>query len=89
MEMPVERVVSEVAEIMGDLLASTPLSAHDDFFLRGGDSLRAVDLISKLVECFEVTGSEREAELSSALTIGLFDSATPVTLASIIEKHLS
>jgi acyl carrier protein len=88
-EISVERVVSEVAETMGDLLASAPLSPYDDFFLRGGDSLRAVELVSKLVERFEVTASERATELGSALAIGLFDSATPRTLASIIEKHLS
>jgi acyl carrier protein len=88
-EISVESIVSEVAKTMGDLLESAPLSAHDDFFLLGGDSLRAVDLISKLVERFEVPGSDRAAELSSALVIGLFDSATPRTLALIIEKHLS
>jgi acyl carrier protein len=87
--MSEQRVVSEVAKTMGDLLESAPLSAHDDFFMLGGDSLRAVDLISKLVERFEATGGERAAKLSSALVIGLFDSATPGTLASIIEQHLS
>jgi acyl carrier protein len=87
--MSVERVESEVAKTMGDLLDSAPPSTHDDFFLLGGDSLRAVTLISKLVERFEVTGSERAAELGSALVIGLFDGATPGNLALIIETHLS
>ncbi len=73
---------------MGDLLASTSLGADDDFFLRGGDSQRAIDLISTLMERFEVPESD-QAELSSALLIGLFDNATPESLTIIIEKHLS
>jgi hypothetical protein len=78
-----------VAETMGDILALPPLGDQDDFFLYGGDSLRAVELISKLVERFGASHRDRPAELGSALVVGLFDNATPEALALIIDQHLS
>jgi acyl carrier protein len=82
-----EDIVLTVAETMSDVLAASSFTVQDDFFLRGGDSLRAVELISRLTERFGSSADGQTAELGSALMVGVFDEATPASLASIIEQH--
>lgn len=75
-------LTSSIAAEMGDVLSRTALSAHDDFFLCGGDSLLAVKLIKRLTELFQL--DDDAEELRSELMIGIFDDATPAYLASIV-----
>lgn len=76
-------LTSSIAVEMGNVLSRTALSAHDDFFLSGGDSLLAVKLIKRLTELFQLD-DDGAGELRSELMIGIFDDATPAHLASIV-----
>ncbi|MFC5833567.1 acyl carrier protein [Nonomuraea insulae] len=83
--------MNEVTEIvateMGDILACRPLLPDEDFFLCGGDSLRAVELISRLVARYE-PGSTEKSVLGPALLLVIFDEATPESIAGLIVNQL-
>lgn len=78
--------ISQIATEMGDLLLRPPLGPDEDFFLSGGDSLRAVELISRLVERFG-TDAESAERLHAALLLAVFDEATPAALAGILDAQ--
>lgn len=82
------RSAEVVATEMGDLLVRSPLAPGEDFFLSGGDSLRAVELISRLVARF---GPDEESadRLRAALLLAVFDEATPAALARILDTELA
>ncbi|MER5443680.1 phosphopantetheine-binding protein [Streptomyces sp. NPDC002790] len=77
-----------MAQTMGDLLSRSPLDHDEDFFLTGGDSLRAVELISRLTEQFAPDDAEKSAELGSMLLVAVFDEATPRSVSAVIQQHL-
>jgi len=76
-----------VATEMGRLLVRPPLEPSEDFFLSGGDSLRAVELISRLVARYE-TDERTGDELRATLLLAVFDEATPASLAGILTDRL-
>jgi hypothetical protein len=76
-----------VATEMGQLLLRPPLEPTEDFFLSGGDSLRAVELISRLVERYE-TDEQTADQLRATLLLTVFDQATPASLAEILDDRL-
>jgi hypothetical protein len=73
---------------MGSLLMRPPLDASDDFFLSGGDSLRAVELISRLVSRWHPAGGEAADNLRNTLLTAIFDNSTPEFLADLIGAHV-
>ena len=75
-----------VGRLMGDVLQRAPLGSRDDFFLCGGDSLGAVELISRLVER---SGLAEDAGdfLRSELLLTVFDNATPSALAAVVRQR--
>lgn len=78
-------VAELVAKEMGDLLSRPPLEREgDDFFLLGGDSLRAVELINRLSARYDARPEGEESELAARLLLAMFDEATPAGIASII-----
>ncbi len=77
-----------VAIEMGQLLLRPPLEPTEDFFLSGGDSLRAVELISRLVARYE-SDEQTGDELRATLLLAVFDQATPASLAEILDDRLS
>ena len=81
-----DHVAAQVSQEMGALLAGRTVGMTEDFFLSGGDSVRAVELITRLSERFRRPGDSAD-ELGSALLLAVFDDATPTALASIIEQH--
>jgi acyl carrier protein len=81
-------VIRAVAEEMGTVLSCPPLGASDDFFLSGGDSLRAVELISRLSERYAGDDADTAAALGSAMLIAVFDEPTPDGLAAALESAL-
>lgn len=81
-------IATTVAGEMTDILAGEPVAITDDFFLSGGDSLRAVELITRLTDRYQATRPEGDNPLGSALLVAVFDDATPQSLASVIERHL-
>ena len=71
---PVEDVV---CELFGELLDEPIVDAHSDFFARGGHSLLAAQLVSRVRDVFDV-----ELPLKS-----LFDAPTPAGIAKIVSDR--
>lgn len=81
-------VVGTIAREMGEILLCPPLAPEADFFLMGGDSLRAVELVSRLCVCYGGLGSPSpEHPLAAALLLAVFDDATPQGLAAVIMSN--
>ena len=76
--------VAQIGTEMGDLLMRPSLDPAEDFFLSGGDSLRAVELISRLVERYGID-DETTSRLQAALLLAIFDEATPAALADVLD----
>lgn len=81
--MPAPALVSAVADEMGDILG-TPVDDDDDFFVCGGDSLRAVELIDRLVQ----QRADSDPSMVSAMLDAVFEDPTPRGLASVLERHV-
>lgn len=81
--MPVPALVSAVADEMGDILGTT-VDDDDDFFLCGGDSLRAVELVDRLVQ----HQADNDPATISAMLDAVFEDPTPRGLASVLERHI-
>lgn len=88
MNVVVNKIASTVGEVMGDILSRHPLSSDEDFFLSGGDSLRAVELISRLAERYSDGDGDRSDDLGSALLIAVFDDPTPLALSAVVQSHI-
>ncbi|MEU7822408.1 phosphopantetheine-binding protein [Catellatospora sp. NPDC049133] len=73
-----------IGKEMGGVLMRPPLDKSDDFFLAGGDSLRAVELISQLVARWHPTEGEDADRLRNDLLLAIFENATPEHLAGLI-----
>jgi aryl carrier-like protein len=73
-----------IGELMGEVLVREPLTAREDFFDCGGDSVRAVEVLQRLI-------GEREAEqaaaLQAALLDAIFEDASPANLAAVCVEH--
>ncbi|WP_158883762.1 acyl carrier protein [Amycolatopsis anabasis] len=76
-----------IGKVMGEVLVRAPLTAHDDFFECGGDSLRAVEVLQRLVEEHGPAGTEAADDLQAELLLAIFDDASPAGLASVIAAH--
>ncbi|WP_238011740.1 phosphopantetheine-binding protein [Dactylosporangium sp. AC04546] len=76
-----------VARTMGELLSAPPLEPADDFFIRGGDSLRAVELIARLSAAFPAPDGTPDENLGAALLLVLFEDATPQALGDAVTRH--
>jgi aryl carrier-like protein len=81
-------VVSLVSQEMGEVLSRHHFEPAEDFFDHGGDSLRAVELITRLTARYEHLGAERAEQLGADLLLAVFEDATSAGLASIIVGHL-
>ncbi|TLQ47862.1 acyl carrier protein [Streptomyces marianii] len=69
---------------MGDILSRVPLTPDEDFAASGGDSLRAVDLINRLVDRWHPVEGDAAERLRAALVTAVFDQATPGHLAAVV-----
>lgn len=81
-------LTSTISAVMGEVLSRDPLRSDDDFFLCGGDSLLAVQLIARLAERFGPGDEDAAERLRSSLLMAVFDEATPGTLASVVRAEL-
>jgi amino acid adenylation domain-containing protein len=70
-------VEATVARIWGEVLGCSNLGAHDDFFLVGGHSLRAAQVVSRLNSAYRASLSVRH----------LFEHSTVAGLAAVIEQQ--
>ncbi|MFE4668214.1 sugar phosphate nucleotidyltransferase [Streptomyces sp. NPDC056716] len=80
-------LISKIAQEMGAVLQCRPPGPADDFFLLGGDSLRAVELMTRLTEWFEPQDAEAADRLHAALLLAVFDDASPDALAEVVRSH--
>ncbi|MDW5329535.1 sugar phosphate nucleotidyltransferase [Plantactinospora sp. KLBMP9567] len=81
------QIVEIVAQEMGSVLMRPPLQRDADFFRAGGDSLRAVELVTRLTDRWRPAGGEPADELRNALLLSIFDESSPVFLAQVISEH--
>ncbi|MEO3777512.1 hypothetical protein ABGB16_11825 [Micromonospora sp. B11E3] len=82
-----DALATAIAREMGNILVRQPLGLMDDFFLAGGDSSRAVELITRLVERCALGDAEATDQLHAALTLAMFDNASPAAIAEAIAKQ--
>ncbi|MEX1118674.1 MAG: AMP-binding protein [Terrimicrobiaceae bacterium] len=75
-EEPASAMEKQVADTFCDVLGCAPVGRHDNFFMLGGDSLRATQVLTRLSQCFLL-------ELPVPL---LFQKPTPALLASELER---
>ncbi|MFE2040287.1 sugar phosphate nucleotidyltransferase [Streptomyces sp. NPDC059477] len=80
-------LTSKIAQEMGAVLQCRPPGPADDFFLLGGDSLRAVELMTRLTEWFEPQDAAAADRLHAALLLAVFDDASPDALAEVVRSH--
>ncbi|MGW1167363.1 type I polyketide synthase [Streptomyces sp. NPDC002550] len=71
---PADDAVTEVVRLLGETLGLGDIKPDDDFFDMGGDSLSAVQLVSRLQDRYAVTMSVAD----------LFDAPTPAALAEVV-----
>ncbi|MEU1630924.1 acyl carrier protein [Streptomyces sp. NPDC020096] len=77
-----------IAQEMGHILSSDPPEGDRDFFLCGGDSVRAVELITRLVERYAGSTDDGGKRLGADLLLALFDDASPEALAAVVDEHI-
>ncbi|MEU6477905.1 hypothetical protein ABZ858_13600 [Streptomyces sp. NPDC047017] len=80
----VVRISRVIGAEMGALLSRVPLARDEDFVASGGDSLRAVDLITRLVDLWQPVEGDAAERLRAALVTAVFDRATPGHLAAVV-----
>lgn len=85
-EYAMSDLAAAVGATMGSVLQRQPLSPDEDFFDCGGDSLRAVELIARLVRQ-RATDAASVERLRTALLLAVFDDATPVSLAAVLDTN--
>ncbi|UGT61034.1 phosphopantetheine-binding protein [Nocardia asteroides] len=81
-------VSSIVGAEMGTILFRPPLSATDDFFDCGGDSLRAVDLVGRLTSRWRPDEGPAADRMTALLITAIFDDPSPRHLAAMIEAEV-
>ena len=75
-------VSATIGELMGEALLRDPLAPDEDFFDCGGDSVRAVDVLQRLVDVCRPAGPEAAEALRSTLLETIFEDATPAGWAA-------
>ena len=73
-QTPIEK---EVAKIWSEILGLNEVGIHDPFLELGGDSLRATQVISRVLDRYQVR----------LLLVTLFDTPTIAEMADVILKH--
>jgi len=76
-----------IGAVMGQVLIREPLAADEDFFACGGDSLRAVEVLQRLVEEHPGTVGGQADGLPAALLEAIFEDATPAGLAAAVAAY--
>jgi hypothetical protein len=76
-----------IGKSMGYVLAGPPLAATDDFFRAGGDSGRAMQVVSELAVRYGPDDSASAERLHEELVLAMFDDGTPQALAIVIGRY--
>ncbi|WKU07215.1 acyl carrier protein [Micromonospora sp. HUAS LYJ1] len=80
-------VSATIGELMGTALMRGPLAPDEDFFDCGGDSVRAVDVLQRLIDVYRPAGGQSAEALRSTLLETIFEDATPAGLAAVCAAH--
>jgi Phosphopantetheine attachment site len=80
-------LVTIIGKSMGYVLALPPLAPTDDFFGAGGDSGRAMQILSELVVRYGPDDSALAERLHEELVLAMFDDGTPQALAVVIGRY--
>jgi hypothetical protein len=80
-------LVTIIGKSMGYVLALPPLAASDDFFGSGGDSHRAMQVLSELVARYGPDDSALAERLHEELVLAMFDDSTPQALAVVFGRY--
>lgn len=75
-EAPTTPMEKRLADVFGNVLGCPPVGRHDNFFMLGGDSLRAMQALARLSQSLSM-------ELAALL---IFQWPTPASLASELER---
>jgi aryl carrier-like protein len=78
-----------IGEVMGDVLKREPLAPDEDFFDAGGDSLRAVEVLQRLVKEHDLPASVDPDELQAELLVLIFEDGSPAALAAVVTDHVA
>ncbi|WP_063795405.1 MULTISPECIES: acyl carrier protein [Streptomyces] len=82
----VARISRIIGEEMGGILGCRPLAPDEDFTASGGDSLRAVELVNRLVARRHPVEGDGAERLRAALVTAVFDDASPGHLARVVAE---
>jgi hypothetical protein len=80
-------LVTVIGKSMGYVLALPALAASDDFFDAGGDSHRAMQVLSALVVRYGPDDSALAERLHEELVLAMFDVSTPQALAVVFGRY--
>ncbi|RCV56543.1 acyl carrier protein [Marinitenerispora sediminis] len=82
-----DELVREVATEMGEVLGRPALAEDEDFFDSGGDSYRAIEIITRLVARFGPKEETAAEGLQADLLLAIFDESTPAAVASLLQRQ--
>src|SRR5262245_49273132 len=74
---------------MGAVLGRPSLRSDEDFFACGGDSVRAMQVVTRLVQDSAPTGGVAADEIQAKLLMEIFDRPTPLALAAVLSAALA
>lgn len=75
-----------IGEVMGEVLVREPLSADDNFFRCGGDSLRAIEVLQRLADREGLASRVGTPEMQALLLESIFEDASPAALANVVVR---
>ncbi|MFC7545969.1 phosphopantetheine-binding protein [Plantactinospora sp. GCM10030261] len=79
---------ASIGKVMGDVLQRAALTADEDFFDSGGDSLRAIEVLQQLPTAEGVSSAVGSTDMQAILLEEIFEKPTPSALATVISEHL-
>jgi hypothetical protein len=77
-------VTATIGAAMGEVLLRQPLAADEDFFVCGGDSLRAIEVLQRLAGNEALADQLGTVEMQATLLEAIFEDASPAGLAKVV-----
>ncbi|MEV4490113.1 phosphopantetheine-binding protein [Micromonospora coxensis] len=77
-----------IGKVMGDVLQRGALAPNDDFFDSGGDSLRAIEVLQRLISEDGIPSAVGSTDMQAILLEEIFEKPTPSALAAVVSAHL-
>lgn len=77
-----------IGKVMGDVLQRGALAPNDDFFDSGGDSLRAIEVLQRMVAADGIPPAVGSNDMQAILLEEIFEKPTPSALAAVVREHV-